>query len=107
MDPEQITLDEDYDDGSTDGGYGEYDFMQQDQDALSVSTTPLGEDSADVWHLIRSSFGFYHHHSIVSSSIHITLVWVFFLLASTQHIQQYGVAHFFRIDRTAQICCWI
>lgn len=41
MDPEQIILDEDFDDGSTDGGYGgEYDFMQQEQDALSV-TTPL------------------------------------------------------------------
>lgn len=38
MDPEQIILDDDFDDGSTDGGYGEYDFMQQDQDALSVST---------------------------------------------------------------------
>lgn len=41
MDPEQIILDEDFDDGSTDGGYGEYDYLQQDKDALPV--TPLGE----------------------------------------------------------------
>lgn len=39
MDPEQIILDEDFDDGSTDGGYGEYDYLQQDKDALPV--TPL------------------------------------------------------------------
>lgn len=39
MDPEQIILDEDFDDGSADGGYGEYDFLQQDKDTLSV--TPL------------------------------------------------------------------
>lgn len=45
MDPEQITIDEDFDDGSTDGGYGEYDFMQQDQDVLSVTATPLGKDN--------------------------------------------------------------
>lgn len=40
MDPEQIILDEDFDDGSTDGGYGEYEYLQQDKDALPV--TPLG-----------------------------------------------------------------
>lgn len=42
MDPEQILLDEDFDDGSTDdgGGYGgEYDYLQQDKDTLPV--TPL------------------------------------------------------------------
>lgn len=39
MDPEQIILDEDFDDGSTEGGYGEYDYLQQDKDALPV--TPL------------------------------------------------------------------
>lgn len=42
MDPEQIILDEDFDDGSTDGGYGEYDYLQQDKDALPV--TPLVAD---------------------------------------------------------------
>lgn len=36
MDPEQIILDEDFDDGSTDGGF---DYLQQDKDALPV--TPL------------------------------------------------------------------
>lgn len=44
MDPEQITLDEDFDDGSTDGGYGDYDFMQQEQDVLAVGAAPLGKE---------------------------------------------------------------
>lgn len=41
MDPEQIILDEDFDDGSTDGGYGEYDYLQQDKDALPVTQLEL------------------------------------------------------------------
>lgn len=39
MDPEQILLDEDFDDDDGGGYGGEYDYLQQDKDTLPV--TPL------------------------------------------------------------------
>lgn len=57
MDPEQIILDEDFDDGSTDGGYGEDDFLQQDKDALPV--TPLELEAQSEAPVVSATDRFY------------------------------------------------
>lgn len=58
MDPEQIIVDDDFDDGSTDGGYGDYDFMQQEQDVLS-GANPLDYQSQFVSSSVSASNRFF------------------------------------------------